>query len=1130
MENNVGSFGVIKAKLQQFKRKHYTNRVIRGVIVMALMSSSMFLFFALAEGSLWMSPTWKTALFYFFALSSITVFLTMIAYPLLKIANIGKTMTDHEAAKLIGKHFAEVDDRLTNLLQLNQAGNNDNSLLLAAINERIEHMRPIPFTNAISFKPNWRLARYLAIPILIAGGVFMVNADLLKGGSERFLAYNKKFNPPPPFDIEVGNHKKTVIEGDSYEIQINVSGKELPSELYMFIKDKNDKDFSKQMLTKINNAKYAFTFKNVRTDFEYYIGNDLHGSKVLDVEVLRRPSLSDFFVVIVPPAYTGMPAETLATNVGDFQALHGSTARWHFRFKGPVNEALFLSSPGIMRMNTEESNDGATAVFAKTITGNESYSVQLRSEFGVVNADTVRYNIQATPDKYPSVAIESPKAESSLPTTGLVPIVADLSDDFGFTRAMLRFKFLKSAKVGKVSDKYTDIPLAVQGGKNVQTIEQVIDFIKANVEEGDEIEYFVQVWDNDLISGPKTATSTAQKLNYKSITDQYAEADSAGQSFKDNMQSTITDADELTKQFNDIQKDLLDRKDISYEDRKRIQDQIKKAQDILKKTEDAREKLQEQLDIAKDNSLFTDETMRKIQQLEDLLEKINTPEMEKFLKDLKDKLDEMNKNQLKEELNEFEQNAETMKQDLERALELFKQLQIDQKTQEIMQKLDNLQQKQEMLKDKLDDAKTPQEQKDIQDKQKELNEEMKKIDKDLEELKNLKENTQNKDQDKEEMQELDQMSDQTQQDMKQADEELGKKDSKKAQKSQKQAAQKMQQMKEKLEKMQKENEQEQQAENYEDLRNLLENLIKLSFEQEELRDQIAKSRFNDPAVRKMVIQQGKIKDDMKMIEDSLIALSKRAFEIEKVVTDELKDINTSMRRALEYLAEKQNSSANAEQHRIMTGLNNLANMLTESLNQMQQNMKMMAGMGKGCKMPKSGKGNQNMKQMAQEQGELNKGLQKLMQQMQNGKMDPKSLQEMAARQEALRKKIKEMFDKMKQAGESGMGDLDQMQKDMQKSEEELRKQLLNAELLERNERIKSRMLDFDKAMREREYDKKRKSVTGKELKVTSPADLEPNQIQDRIRKENYNKDKFRYTPMYQNLIEQYYKLLEGGKK
>jgi len=73
------------------------------------------------------------------------------------------------------------------------------------------------------------------------------------------------------------------------------------------------------------------------------------------------------------------------------------------------------------------------------------------------------------------------------------------------------------------------------------------------------------------------------------------------------------------------------------------------------------------------------------------------------------------------------------------------------------------------------------------------------------------------------------------------------------------------------------------------------------------------------------------------------------------------------------------------------------------------------------------------------------------------------------------------------------------------------------------------MLDYDKALREREYDNKRKSITGRELKTISPADLEPNEILQRIRKENYNKDKFQYSPMYQNLIEQYYKLLDGKK-
>ena len=102
--------------------------------------------------------------------------------------------------------------------------------------------------------------------------------------------------------------------------------------------------------------------------------------------------------------------------------------------------------------------------------------------------------------------------------------------------------------------------------------------------------------------------------------------------------------------------------------------------------------------------------------------------------------------------------------------------------------------------------------------------------------------------------------------------------------------------------------------------------------------------------------------------------------------------------------------------------------------------------------------------------------------------------------------------------------------DMKETEDELKlKHQITPELLARQQRILNRMLDYDKSVREREYDNTRKSKTGVEKQVVSPAELSDDQVRARIRKENFNKDKFQYTPTYQNLIEEYYRLLDGKK-
>ena len=66
-------------------------------------------------------------------------------------------------------------------------------------------------------------------------------------------------------------------------------------------------------------------------------------------------------------------------------------------------------------------------------------------------------------------------------------------------------------------------------------------------------------------------------------------------------------------------------------------------------------------------------------------------------------------------------------------MELMKQLEAQQKSEEIVQKLDNMQKKQDMLNEKLENGnkKDDQQNQDIADKQKELSKEMDGVKKDL---------------------------------------------------------------------------------------------------------------------------------------------------------------------------------------------------------------------------------------------------------------------------------------------------------------------------------------------------------------------------------------------------------------
>jgi len=229
-----------------------------------------------------------------------------------------------------------------------------------------------------------------------------------------------------------------------------------------------------------------------------------------------------------------------------------------------------------------------------------------------------------------------------------------------------------------------------------------------------------------------------------------------------------------------------------------------------------------------------------------------------------------------------------------------------------------------------------------------------------------------------------------------------------------------------------------------------------------------------------------------------------------------------MDNSIKYMSTLQVPNANNSQHYVMTSLNNLSNMLTESLDQMQQQMKAQQnqkGGGGACKKP--GGNNPSMQGLAKQQSKLNQMIQDMFNQ---GGQDPSKLEQMAKEQESIRLGLKQMYEKIsKEIGEKGgLGNISKIMQDMQETEKELLNKQITAELLKRQQQILSRMLDYDKSIRQRDLDNKRQSKTGTDKFRTSPSNTYDSNPQNFMNKENLIKNKLIFTKNYQNIIDNYF--------
>ena len=151
----MSSFTIIQNKLEQLIRKFYTNELIKGSILFFAIGLLYFLITLLIEYFLWLDPLGRTILFWLFILVETALFIRFIAYPLLKLFKLQDGISNEEASRIIGNHFSEVNDKLLNVIQLNQ-NQKASELLIASIEQKSQELKPVPFKRAVDFKRNFK--------------------------------------------------------------------------------------------------------------------------------------------------------------------------------------------------------------------------------------------------------------------------------------------------------------------------------------------------------------------------------------------------------------------------------------------------------------------------------------------------------------------------------------------------------------------------------------------------------------------------------------------------------------------------------------------------------------------------------------------------------------------------------------------------------------------------------------------------------------------------------------------------------------------------------------------------------------------------------------------------------------
>ena len=304
-----------------------------------------------------------------------------------------------------------------------------------------------------------------------------------------------------------------------------------------------------------------------------------------------------------------------------------------------------------------------------------------------------------------------------------------------------------------------------------------------------------------------------------------------------------------------------------------------------------------------------------------------------MIQKLQDMMKSPNKDQVQKEMQKLKSNTEDINKTLDQQLQLYKQLEVEKKLNEAVKGLRDLS---EELKHnaKLTNDKNRDKQY-LQKKQQQIQEKYDQLKQEIQDLKKL--NSELEDPTK--FKDTEQLQQDAQQQLNQSKSNLDKNNRSKSSQNQNQAADDMEKMADQMEQDFNESELEDVSEDIETLRQILDNLVKISFDQEDALQLSKKTNSRSAAVSDIMAKQFKVKSNMKIVEDSLNALARRQMAVKPFIQTEVTKIQDYLSTSQNYLQDRNLSLAAKDQQFVLTSMNNLALMLKESMKEMKQKQK-----------------------------------------------------------------------------------------------------------------------------------------------------------------------------------------------
>ncbi|MEJ2720895.1 MAG: DUF4175 family protein [bacterium] len=474
---------------------------------------------------------------------------------------------------------------------------------------------------------------------------------------------------------------------------------------------------------------HAYTFRDLRGTVSYYFQRGNQRTRTHTITVVNKPVVMDLGLVLTPPQYTGEKPDTLRDSGGNVHVLEGT----HVAVSGTSNNIL---ESAWVRFDDKpkqplEIADRSFAFDFRALTDG-TYSILLRDSLGHETDDPLLYTVEVFEDNPPLLDVLEPGEDAKLPRNSRVKVGFMAADDYGVTEAAIHFR-----KGGFETYQKGSIPLGADSGK--KEIVKAFTWSLENVDlfPGDYIEYYLEVKDNNIVTGPGVTKSRVYTIAVPTMAEIYDRVAEESTRQTDLFDDAIKEGHELKDRVEKLAREMKKSDDLDWAQKKEI-DKAMESQELIKeKLEEIQQSLDETLESMSENQMTSQQIGEKLEEINKLIEEINDETLNKYLEEMKKAMENLDPEQIQQAMENLNMSAYDLLKSLERTENLLREIQREQAVEEVVRKTRDLLEAQEKVHDKTEKAESQDTMDGLANEQEELAEQAKELGQNLDDLSDM---------------------------------------------------------------------------------------------------------------------------------------------------------------------------------------------------------------------------------------------------------------------------------------------------------------------------------------------------------------------------------------------------------